>query len=750
MSGDKEVRLQQRPRLQALYSDYSAPHHDVFVQKYNKELDAARTKMYEENRGINAQGNVAEPATVDLTAEGDGLPTRDEIRAAFKDTDSPRVIKLKSDIAETEALLNDPEYAGERENLQLHLDEQNKRLAELERGPADFTIAAQRPGMSKDDLKTVADVVQAFKDGKITYGKDARNQRAYSEEGTDYEKLDKALADIPSDSKISVAKDKVTITVKGEPLTEGQKAANAVEAKRLLTESESLLKEASVIDITIGGNKGKYDILAGKANRTREESVALLEAKSKDIKHVFYFEGDRLKQGQDAGGELVSVMKSRIGDKDTEEIRGRMKQMAAAFPAFKSDPTFVADGKGWVHYEGKNESGKPVKINLAEGLFTGATGKELKKGDTVRLSPGYLENKTDEVYLIPKDGEGKTFYSLDKDTRSGRLNKDAERIGKIKRGEYVPERLQQRYDEALHEGTLGAAADVVGGIQATVSGGEISGSDSWERHQRYKILAESEIRPAEAKALKEWAEDNNKLIPSSDFDQIHEERGAKGGQEHLVYFSEDGTRVFKANNLSFHETYLDFFHRLAVHNVEFPETAYTLEGFVEKNGKLMPVISQPAIKGRKATFEESHNNMIERGYEPIGTSDKPVSYRIPETDLIIRDVHGDNTRVKPTGEVFVIDPVIEHDLGTKADRLKGEAAAEDKSPNLSLSKLKKPGIKQADALAAVEPLLKTWKNAPPVDVLQSESGLPPISSTRYALSAPRGMFAGSSTRGMCT
>ena len=299
--------------------------------------------------------------------------------------------------------------------------------------PKDYTIAAQKPGMTKDDLKSVADVVQAFKDGKITYGKDVRNQRRYDQEGTDYGKLDKALADIPADAKISVAKDKVTITVKGEPLTEEQKAAKAEEAKALIEEASKWRKEAETLErdgfpgktqedgyskkeIKDAANKIRF-----KADRQEAEASDILTAKNNDIKHVFYFEGDRIQQGKDAGGDWLNPGNV---DKLVREARASMKALAGMDKAFRDNPVFKAMGtdKGaMLVYENGRHTLRlfPEAFGLSQPdkkfvpMSSPSGDKVVNPGDTVRLSPGYLENKTDEVYLIPKGGEGKVFYFSD-------------------------------------------------------------------------------------------------------------------------------------------------------------------------------------------------------------------------------------------------------------------------------------------------------------------------------------------------
>jgi hypothetical protein len=313
-------------------------------------------------------------------------------------------------------------------------------LPESSAEPKDYTIAAQRPGMTKDDLKSVADVVQAFKDGKITYADGKYNTRRYDQEGTYYEKLDKGLADIPADAKITVAKDKVTIIVKGEPLTDEQKAHNIEEAKLMTDKAEVWRKKAA--DLKANGYaegefakkpnpnnvdeadylKHEVNLLESKADQLSVEANNFLKTKSNDIKHVFYFEGDRRQQAVDAGGELLSLRGTRsLSSKVTEEARQAMKSLAGMDKAFKENPQFKVmdtdNGLMLVYENGKHTMRLyPEAFNLDRAGKNDITTKEtdgtmLKVGDTVRLSPGYLENKTDEVYLIPKGEEGDTFYS---------------------------------------------------------------------------------------------------------------------------------------------------------------------------------------------------------------------------------------------------------------------------------------------------------------------------------------------------
>jgi hypothetical protein len=80
-----------------------------------------------------------------------------------------------------------------------------------------------------------------------------------------------------------------------------------------------------------------------------------------------------------------------------------------------------------------------------------------------------------------------------------------------------------------------------------------------------------------------------------DFTRRWEEQGRKGETEHAIYFDEPGARWFKLNTLSNHGNWLEYFHRLALHNWLFPEAPLRFEGLTEFDGELLPVVSQPHI-----------------------------------------------------------------------------------------------------------------------------------------------------------
>jgi hypothetical protein len=49
---DRAKRQEQKEYLGKYYADYSPIHHDVFVLRFNRELQEQADKNYQQNRGI--------------------------------------------------------------------------------------------------------------------------------------------------------------------------------------------------------------------------------------------------------------------------------------------------------------------------------------------------------------------------------------------------------------------------------------------------------------------------------------------------------------------------------------------------------------------------------------------------------------------------------------------------------------------------------------------------------------------------
>ena len=287
------------------------------------------------------------------------------------------IIKLeKSTSPDTMKSLTDLYHEIEQEQVAAAA-EHSKIVAEIHgRAPGEYVLAAMRPLLTKDRVKTVADVVQAFKDGLLGYDKEMTLYANIEDKA----KADATLAGIPRDAKVQVGKDKVTIVI----------------------------KEARQAD----GEKGK------------------------EVKHVFWFNDTPeavAAKVQGAGADLFQSGYSREPE-IYGQARRAMKSMAAEDPDFAKNPVFTVvkhtDADGAISYTFDYHNGT-FHMTLNPNAFgferTGRGDETLltkaidqgehwwKEGDKIALSPGYLEGKSDQVYLVPaesfKGPGGDAFYS---------------------------------------------------------------------------------------------------------------------------------------------------------------------------------------------------------------------------------------------------------------------------------------------------------------------------------------------------
>ena len=150
-----------------------------------------------------------------------------------------------------------------------------------------------------------------------------------------------------------------------------------------------------------------------------------------------------------------------------------------------------------------------------------------------------------------------------------------------------------------------------------------------------------------------WANEANLLLDADAFTARWIEAGEIEGGEHQVY-SDEGI-VFKRNNLLYHTNWLEYFHRLVLHNWLFPETAVTFLGLMFVDDDLQPVISQKALQSvRGATQPEVEAEMNRRGFQRRFADD----YYNPDLGVVVEDLHNENVLVSLRGSLLIFDPVI--------------------------------------------------------------------------------------------
>jgi len=253
-----------------------------------------------------------------------------------------------------------------------------------------------------------------------------------------------------------------------------------------------------------------------------------------------------------------------------------------------------------------------------------------------------------------------------------------EQADKLERGEYAIDRLPQETERECLKGRLGAVANVVARSHRTVSAGDgATASTETERLRAEKRLL-ARIKQAEELTLTRWSKDNGLLFDGDAFDAAWEVDGRKHGAEQQVYFDGSTQRYIKRNTVSYHDSYLEFFQRMAIHNYFFPEAAYDLEGFSLVRGRLTVLLSQPVIRDIRGATQQEINSLVDEIGLTRRKNKKAMGIDRPEFDefvygdtgIVMTDLHGANVLVHPTGLPIVIDPLIQLDPETKLQRLR--------------------------------------------------------------------------------
>lgn len=182
----------------------------------------------------------------------------------------------------------------------------------------------------------------------------------------------------------------------------------------------------------------------------------------------------------------------------------------------------------------------------------------------------------------------------------------------------------------------------------------------------------SSVDRAGRRALRQWAEDDAHVFDEDQFFQAWTAQGKRGGAEHQVYYDQDAGRWFKRLYYSVNSSTLgDYFVRMRLHAVLFPETAYQLEGFTinPRNKALAPVVSQPHVEVDTTrplvTKAETNDLMAALGFAPVQflhegvIDDGYYAYLHPVTGVLTHDLHDENVvRLPENDDPAIIDPYI--------------------------------------------------------------------------------------------
>ena len=216
---------------------------------------------------------------------------------------------------------------------------------------------------------------------------------------------------------------------------------------------------------------------------------------------------------------------------------------------------------------------------------------------------------------------------------------------------YRPERLPQAAERSLGEGSLRAALTIARSVHQTDKAASFQEPQTAD--ERWEIA--QQLRPLEKEALANWAYEFNLLLDADAFTSRWIEAGQIEGGEHQVYPNSDGGVVFKRNNLLYHTNWLEYFHRLVLHNWLFPETTLEFIGLMLVDDDLQAVVIQKALQGvRGANQPEVEVEMNRRGFQRRFAD----NYYNPDLGILVEDLHDENVLVSPKGSLLIFDPVI--------------------------------------------------------------------------------------------
>jgi hypothetical protein len=241
---------------------------------------------------------------------------------------------------------------------------------------------------------------------------------------------------------------------------------------------------------------------------------------------------------------------------------------------------------------------------------------------------------------------------------------------------YLPERLPSGAQQTIEGTVIEAAEGVARRCHEAVrpdQAREFAAEPRTADRRAGYFAVNRIVRPLEERALRAWAQANGLMRDFDEFARKWEEQGRRGETEHEIYFDPGTQRWFKRNNLSNHGNWLEYFHRLALHNWLFPETSLRFEGLLEVEGALSPVVSQPHVSGmRGASQGEIDDLMQSLGFEPIRRviPARQYDYINREVGVEVNDLHDENVLVTHGGDLVVIDPVPMMEQESKIRRLR--------------------------------------------------------------------------------
>ena len=155
-------------------------------------------------------------------------------------------------------------------------------------------------------------------------------------------------------------------------------------------------------------------------------------------------------------------------------------------------------------------------------------------------------------------------------------------------------------------------------------------------------------RAEEERALKEFAEQNSLFLNKNDLGEF-----ITSGAEQKVYYKDGDTFLYKVADGVFYINWSDYYDNLLLHNYFFPDTSYSLAGFLEDEGKFCVVVKQSFVLHTENTsLETVRNHLLSNGFIHKRNNDYYHLY----LGIILEDLH-DEKVLTNNGVLFFVDTV---------------------------------------------------------------------------------------------
>lgn len=248
-----------------------------------------------------------------------------------------------------------------------------------------------------------------------------------------------------------------------------------------------------------------------------------------------------------------------------------------------------------------------------------------------------------------------------------------------------PERkgLEQTSDVGRKGDSTGVADDATQEVLGASNRGDIrvleEGLDT--SYSAYSDDSERTRRTAESERLVNLAKQHGLFIPAEVIKTLTGKVAKRTG-ESVVYIDTAAGKVTKVKDpyakaaMKSGVQPEDAAFEHLVHNLLFPETAYTLEGISEEMGDVRIVLSQDFIQNYdQPTKEQIAEALVARGLFPED------NYSFGNELVSVTDVEGDNVLLGEDGTVYFIDPIIRFKKPLR-EILAAIGGAEQKAPTI--------------------------------------------------------------------